>query len=166
MKTMILLFLVISNIALAQTSKLYDKDHRLFFDKSYRIDEHSFNNLTMIEKVLLPKVYNSIRYSAIAAENEFEGTIIVELSISAEAKDYQVKIVKPQADDLNQTVLRFFNYLPEYARRLISPAQGRITVFIPITFEILKNNYNKLLEKNKSLTIQLNPMAPDPKEAN
>ena len=87
----------------SQTSKLYDENRRLFYDKTYQIDQNTFNNLQMIEKVLLPKMYNGIKYSALAAENDFEGTIIVELSISAKAQDYQVEIV---AEQISKTEVR------------------------------------------------------------
>jgi len=165
MKKIALLLLMILNIAAsAQTSKLYDKKRRLLIDKSYTIDELTYSNIQTIEKILLPKMYNSIKYTAISAENEFEGTVIVQLSVGAQGQDYEVKIVKPAEEELNKAVLKFFNGLQEYPRRQISPAKGKITVYIPITFEISKDNYIKLLNKNKSLTIQLIPRAPEYQE--
>ncbi len=160
MKRIILLLLISSNIALAQTSRLYNDNGKLLVDSSYRIDRFSFSNIQTIEKILLPKMYNEIRYSAVAMENEFEGTVIVQLSISAKAQNYNVKIIKSDSEDLNKVVLSFFNSLGDYAKAQIAPNKGTITVYLPVKFELFKDEYNKLLNKNHTVTIQGHPSAP------
>jgi outer membrane biosynthesis protein TonB len=120
----------------------------------------SFSNIVNIEKVLLPKMYNGIKYSALARENDVEGIVIVRLSIAANGQNYTAKVVKSDSEELSKTALNFFNNLSDYTKSEISPQKGEITIFLPVKYEILKDEYNNMLNKNHSVTIRAHPSAP------
>ncbi|MGZ3757741.1 MAG: energy transducer TonB [Mucilaginibacter sp.] len=160
MKWIVFFLLIGSNIAFAQTSRLYDKDRKLLVDKIFVIDTFSFSNIANVEKILLPKMYNGIKYSALARENEIEGTVIVRLSIGPNGQNYAVKVVKSDSEELSKTVLDFFNNLSVYTKNDISPQKGEIVIFLPVKYEILKDEYNSTLNKNHSVTIRSHPSAP------
>lgn len=97
------LLLLTSTVALAQQSTLYNKHQQLLIDTSYTVDFVTYQNLPLIEKDLLPRIYNSIKYPARSKYNNVDGTVIVQVSIKG--NNYSYKIVKSTDEDFNAPVL-------------------------------------------------------------
>jgi hypothetical protein len=97
MKSFILIFIFLANLAYGQESLLYNSDKQLIADTTYTIDENSYNNLHSIEVVLLPNIYNNIKYPEIARENNQEGIVIVKISVNKDdVFDYQPEYIQNQ----------------------------------------------------------------------
>jgi hypothetical protein len=156
----IILFLV-SNFCRPQSSLLYNGDRKLIIDSSYQIDKNSYNCLLNLEKVLLPRIYNQIKYPEIARENNEEGKVIVLIKIDSELKEKDFSIVKSDAETLLPTVIEFFKHLLEnnYLLEQIKPRQGILNIYIPVEFKINKNRFEETVTKNKAVTIETNDVA-------
>ena len=153
--------MLFSNIAIAQHSALYHKNRQLIIDPSYSIDENTYSNISVIEKVLLPTIYNNIKYPEIARENGDEGIVIVQLSIDNKAMSYDYKIIKSAAKIFNQPVMDFFGRMSKYKRDEICPAGQSIIVYVPIKFYMSPNSFKKSLKKNHSVTVEANDLTPE-----
>jgi outer membrane biosynthesis protein TonB len=161
MKGIISILALFSNFAIAQNSSLYSSARKLIADRSYSIDKNTFNNINTIEKVLLPLIYNNIKYPAVAKENGEQGVVIVQLLIDNKTKLYTYKIVEADAEVFKQPVMDFFSRLSQYIRDEICPAGESIQVYIPVKFFINQNSFKKALKKNHAVTIETNDIAPE-----
>lgn len=160
MKRLIYIIILFSNIAFGQESMLYKNDRKLIIDSSFQIDENSFKNVNNFEKVILPRIYNGIKYPEIARENNQEGTVIVCFSISKNIKDYTFKIVKSDCKEFDQSVTDFFKSLTDFTKEQLIPEKGNLIVYVPIVFKINQKKYLETLLKNKAVTIEANDIAP------
>jgi hypothetical protein len=158
---LIILLLLVTNTCFSQRSLLYNKERKLKCDSSYEIDNNSYNSLPNLEKVLLPRIYNQIKYPEVAVENNQEGKIIVLLKIDSELKEKAFSIVKSNPESLLPPVKEFFGQLIEnnYLLEQIKPKQGMLSIYIPIEFKINKNRYEETIKMNKTVTIETNDVA-------
>ena len=161
MKGFLTALILFSNIAVAQHSVLYDKNGKLIIDRSYSIDKNSYGKINLIEKYLLPAIYNNIKYPAVAREDGNEGVVIVQLSIDNKIMSYSYKIMRADAEVFKQPVLSFFSKLSKNIKDEICPPGQSILVFIPVKFFITQNSFKKSFQKNHSVTIETNDIAPE-----
>ena len=155
MKKLIYIILFISNIAFGQESMLYNSNRKLNIDTTIQINEHSYNNLHFIEKALLPRIYHSLEYPEISRENNQQGIVIVKI-IADEQNNFAFEIAKPTFNLLENEVIIFFENIPEYIVRQISPDEGEINIFIPIIFEIDENYFLDKLKQKGAVSIEVN----------
>jgi hypothetical protein len=163
MKKIILLFLLLSNIAGAQTSGLYSRDRRLRADRSFRIDAFTFATMPAIEKELLPRIYNSIKYPAEARYNNIAGAVIAEIVFSNginDDKSYDFKIVKSTNKVFDNMVLRGLKELSGYMNNELLLPKGRFVFYVPISFKVNPNHYESQLKKNGVVSIEVNQEVP------
>lgn len=157
MTRLTLILLMFSTYTFGQMSNLYRADGRLKADTTFQINGDSFKNIITLEKVLLPRMYNKIKYPEIARENGNEGMIIIQLYIDNKGFDY--KIVKSNNDLLKETVVEYFDHIDKYIIDQIRPVVGSLNIYIPVIFEIQKNKFIENLKKNNSLTIETDDIA-------
>jgi len=148
---------MISTCAFGQKSNLYRDDGKLIADTTFQINGDSYKNIMTLEKVLLPRMFNEIKYPEIARENGTEGMIITQLFI--DNKDFYYKIVKSDNDFLKKSVVDYFDHLDKYVINQIRPSEGSLIVYIPIVFKIQKERFIENLKKNSSLTIETTDIA-------
>ena len=156
-----IILLLASNFCRPQSSFLYNGDRKLIIDSSYQIDKNSYNCLLNLEKVLLPRIYNQIKYPEIARENNQEGKVIVLIKIDSELKEKDFSIVNSDAETLLPPVIEFFKHLLEnsYLLEQIKPKQGILSIYIPVEFKINKNRFEETVTKNNAVTIETNDIA-------
>jgi TonB family protein len=149
------LLLLLSNIASAQTSILYNNSRSLKVDNSFKIDEFTFSNIANIEKELLPRIYNAVRYPAMAKENNISGTVIIQLLIND--GDGSFEIAKSSNKIFNDPALKA---LKSIYPQVVFPPKGKLLLYVPLKFEVIQNTYKNTLNRNHAVTIQTNDAAP------
>jgi hypothetical protein len=139
-----ILLMLISNFTFSQNSLLYRHDRRLFADTIYQIDNNSFENLANVEKVILPRIFNQIKYPEIARENNIEG-----------------RVIKSDDELFKTTVIDYFSDLlkNDFIIEQIKPDHGVLNIYMPIDFKMLKDRFEENLKKNGSVTIETNSIA-------
>jgi len=158
MKSFILIFIFLANLAYGQESLLYNSDRQLIADTIYTIDENSYNNLHSIEVVLLPNIYNNIKYPEIARENNQEGIVIVKISVNKDDV-FEFEIVKSDYELFGKAVKDFFSEISLTKIQQISPERDEINIYIPIVFEISEDYFMEKLKQNNSVSIGTNGIA-------
>ena len=159
MKRLIYIIFFFTNFAIGQESMLYRADRKLLIDTTFQIDIYSYENLINLEKVLLPMIYNGIKYPEIARENNQEGIVIVCVSISNSINTFTFNIVKSDYEILKETTNNYFSNISDFTKEQIKPEYGTITIYIPMMFKINHNKYIETLKHNKSVTIETNDIA-------
>ncbi len=160
MKFLSLIFVLITNIVLAQSSNLYRKDGKLFVDTTFSIPQQSLKMADRLEKVLLPYIYNTLKYPEINREVNVEDDIIVELRLGSDAGNTDYRIAKSKTDYFTKYLLTYFKSLPDFLIEQISPQKGVLQIYIPLKFIINRNRLKETLKLNKALTIEANEVAP------
>jgi hypothetical protein len=156
-----ILLLLISNFTFSQNSLLYRHDRRLIADTIYQIDNNSFGNLANVEKVILPRIFNQIKYPEIARENNVEGRVIILLTIDSNGIHRTFSIIKSDDELFKTTVIDYFSDLlkNDFIIEQIKPDHGVMNIYLPIDFKILKDRFEENLKKNRSVTIETNSIA-------
>jgi hypothetical protein len=159
--SLIVLLLAISDICHSQSSVLYNGNRKLIVDSTFQIDDNSFKYLNNLEKVLLPRIYNQIKYPEIARENNEEGVVIVLINIDSELKTNSFSIEKTKFESLLPPIKEYFQLLLENKNLLsqFKPDQWKLSIYIPIEFKINKNKFKESIKKNKTVTIETNDIA-------
>ncbi|MDO3644929.1 energy transducer TonB [Mucilaginibacter sp. L3T2-6] len=160
MRRLIVSLLLFANTALAQNSMLYNNHRKLMIDTSFTISTETYRNIRTIEKVLLPVIFNNIKYPEVARQNGERGTVIVQLTIDNKSMLYTYKIVKSDLEIFNPPVNQLFKNLSKYVRDAICPAGQSINIYIPVRFFLNQDNFEKTLKLNHSVTIEANDTAP------
>lgn len=154
------LLLLISGAASAQKSVLYNEHRQLIVDTSYYIDSVMYHNLPLIEKELLPLIYNRIKYPARSKYNNVNGTVIVRILING--YNYSYDIVKTTDEDFNPSVLLCLkNLSPFFSMSSPFPQNVNLSLYVPIKFEIRLKRYQQTLNKNHMVTIEFDELAPE-----
>jgi hypothetical protein len=156
-----ILLLLISNFSFSQNSVLYRPDRKLIADTIYQIDNNSYQNLGKVEKVILPRIYNQIKYPEIARENNFEGRVIILLSIDSNVNQRTFSIIKSDNELFKTAVIDYFSDLVknDFIIEQVKPDHGVLNIYLPIDFKMLKDRFEENLKKNKSVTIETNSIA-------
>jgi len=146
------LLLLISCLASAQKSILYNKHRQLIVDTSFTVDEHTYKNLPKIEGEVLPVIYDNIKLSWFTDYPEKSSLVIVKLAFNNGICTYEVVRAKHQPFDA-----AVFMACKVAKREYESLNRGRkedYLVYIPVKFELAPDNFNRLLKRNKAITIQ------------
>ena len=135
-----------------QTSDIYSSSGVLIVDSTYTIDSTRLNDFVMIEKYVLPDIYNGIHYPDIAIENGVSGTVIAKFSIDSIGID--LRIVKSNDYSLDKSVTNGINEsmtkLTNYTKNLRLPFE----FYIPFQFIFELDSYKEDLKKNNAVTIK------------
>ena len=160
MKKQLLIYILILTAmnAVGQQSNLYRFDKKLIADTTFQIDDFSYQNEIIVEKVLLPGLYNNIKYPEIARESFIEGIVIVQIII--DKKDFKYQIVKGDNNILCTPIKDYFNSLDKYWIEQIRPTNGILNMYIPIEFKIQRNKFVDNLKNHSLLRIETNDIAP------
>lgn len=137
----------------SQTSNIYSNKGVLLVDSRFSIDSTRLNDFSLIEKYVLPSVYNAINYPDFAIENGASGTVIVKIRIDSLGK-IDLKIVKSNDYELDDSVKAGINSmminLRLYTERMALPFE----FYIPFQFIFEMDTYNEDLKKNNAVTIK------------
>jgi hypothetical protein len=150
-----ILLLLISGAASAQKSILYNKHRQLIVDTSFKVDEHTYQNLPKIEREVLPFIYRNININRIPPNGNPTGLAIVQLSFSGGKCNFEIVRVKKPA--FEGAVYMAFKYLKRDYEILKRKRKEEYLLYVPIRFETIPTQYNDLLKKNKAITIQREP---------
>lgn len=154
-----LLLLLISCVTFAQKSVLYNEHRQLIVDTSFHIDEHTYKNLPLFEKEILPRIYNNVRYPARSRYNNINGIVIAKLEINGNSLNFE--IVKSSDEDFNLPVLKSLKNLSLYMWRSQFPENEKLIFYMPIKFEVVRQRYQKTLNQNHMITIEVTEDAPE-----
>jgi hypothetical protein len=149
MKKIILLFLLISSIASAQKSSLYNKKRQLIADTSFKIDEQTYKNLATIEGEVLPEIYGRIRFQWMDNKTR-SGIVIVKLAFNKGVCTFDIVRSKVTAFE-DAVYLACKGMKKEYDALY---RDENYLLYVPIKFERVPNKLDKLLKKNNAITIQ------------
>ncbi|MBC7399329.1 MAG: hypothetical protein H7289_05235 [Mucilaginibacter sp.] len=150
MKKITFLLLLISSMASAQKSLLYNNNHRLIADTSFKIDEHTYKNLEKIEGEVLPEIYGRIRLQWIGINESGSGMVIVRLAFNKGVCTFEV--VRSKVTAFEDAV-----YMACKGMKKEYDGLGRnenYLLYVPVRFEGMPNKFNKLLNQNNAITIQ------------
>jgi hypothetical protein len=149
MKYLAFLLLFTAASVYAQKSVLYNKKRQLIADTSFKIDEHTYKNLSTIEGEVLPEIYGRIRFQWMEQQSR-SGVVIVKLVFSKGVCAFEV--VRSKIASFEDAV-----YLACKAMKKEYDALNRdekYLLYVPVKFEMLPNTLDKLLKKNNAITIQ------------
>jgi|GEM_PF-3838647 len=160
MKVYLIILLLVPTAALGQSTILYNANGTLKADKQYKITIETLLKAPVIEKELLASVYNSLKYPAVAKENNYTGWVIVKFTSVSGRVSFE--IVKYKDEIFRDAVNQFFKSRPEWYLRSKIGQHGDIIFYLPIKFQMINDRFKKTLSTNKMLTIETIETAPDP----
>lgn len=77
-----------------------------------------------------------LRYPAMAQENNIQGRVVVQFTVSKTGKPYNFKIVRGKDPDLDREALRVVRTLPDFIPGTIQGVPVDVTYSVPITFRL------------------------------
>lgn len=77
-----------------------------------------------------------LRYPATAQENNIQGRVVVQFTVSKTGKPYNFKIVRGKSPDLDKEALRVVQTLPDFIPGTIQGVPVDVTYSVPITFRL------------------------------
>jgi hypothetical protein len=138
---------------LAKNQIFYSANGVLIVDPNYHIDSTRLDDFALIEKFVLPFIYNRIHYPDIAKENAVSGMVITKIGIDSTGK-IDIKIVKSNDYALDEAVTLGINSSMTKLIRYTKSMRLPFDFYIPFKFIFEMDTYNEDLIKNNAMTIK------------
>ncbi|TAJ12631.1 hypothetical protein DMA11_12100 [Marinilabiliaceae bacterium JC017] len=134
-----------------QESVLYDSSGKLKVDTTLMVNKDVFRLLPKIEKNLLPSLYNKIEYPDISIENGIQGLVIIKMTVKPSVSIVESKLIKGVDPWIDKSVLKAIKSI-EFRILHELKAINELTFYIPLKFELEKDEFEVNLKKNSAVT--------------
>ena len=151
MKTVFLvLVLLTSTKVFGQESMIYRSDGKLKLDTLYSIDTKRLNDFQIIEKDLLPIIFNRLLYPN-TSKSSVSGIVIAKLKFD-QNNNLSIHIVKSADESLSSSVKIALD--PNLIKHKLLSFKKPFEFYIPFQFEVLEDTFLEDLKLHNSIVIR------------